>query len=275
MTAVQGSVASAEDRYGPVLASHRLGGTLEGIWQRVYGDDYPASAEPFGFVTMTDLRSISYQLAAAGVSRLIDIGCGSGGPGLWVAEDLGASLVGIDIIPEAIETAVSRAADSHPSVDAAFSVASATNTDRPTASFDGAMSVDALWMVHDKTAAFTELARLLRPGSPLVFSTWEPSHLDYAWFLEPAGFTDITKTEVAGSLKRQLAVYRQILSHRSVLTDELGADATAVLVAEAEEAPEMLPFSPRLMIKAFAASENDVEIDGDLNLTTGTEGRQP
>ena len=35
--------------------------------------------------------------------RVVDLGCGKGGPGLWVARELGVRLMGIDIVAEAIE----------------------------------------------------------------------------------------------------------------------------------------------------------------------------
>ncbi|MGH3158422.1 MAG: class I SAM-dependent methyltransferase, partial [Streptosporangiaceae bacterium] len=102
----------------------------------------------------------------------------------------------------------------------------------------------------DKAAAFRELARVLRPGGRLVFTTWEPAHLDYAWYLEPAGFAAITKQAVAGSADRQIAVYQAISHQQPALTAELGPAAAAVLVAEATETPAMLATSPYVIITA-------------------------
>jgi SAM-dependent methyltransferase len=243
------SFFTREDRYGPVLARLDDSPTLRAIYRDVYGGDYPAEADPFGFVTLSELRVLAGVLAESGVTRLLDVGCGRGGPGLWLARELRVPLVGLDIVPEAV-AAARRHAVAFGWPDAEFHLASGTDTGLPDAAFDGAMSVDALWMIQDKAAAFRELARVLRPGGRLAFTTWEPAHLDYAWYLEPAGFTAITKQPVDGSADRQIAVYQAIVRQQPALTAELGPAATTVLVTEATETPAMLATSPRVIIAA-------------------------
>ncbi|PKW00397.1 Methyltransferase domain-containing protein [Streptomyces sp. 1222.5] len=242
-----------EERYRPVLANQRSSKTLRAIYQEVYQEEYPDEVEPFGFVTLSDLRACARFLGPHEVTRLVDVGCGRGGPGLWVARELGASLAGVDIVAEAVEEARRLATTFHRAPEAEFHAAGATDTKLPGQSFDGAMSIDALWMVLNKAAAFEELARLLRPGSPLVFTTWAPPHLDYAWFLEPAGFQDIETVEVTGSPERQLAVYERILAERATIAREMGDAAAQVLVDEATEAPLLLGTVPRVMVRAVRA----------------------
>ena len=41
-------------------------------------------------------------------TRLLDVGCGAGGPALRLAETIGLSVVGIDILAEGIATALGR-----------------------------------------------------------------------------------------------------------------------------------------------------------------------
>ncbi|MFF8940358.1 class I SAM-dependent methyltransferase [Streptomyces paradoxus] len=240
-----------EDRYRPVLANQHASPTLRAIYQDVYGADYPAEVDPFGFVTLADLRCFAEFLEPSEVTRLLDIGCGRGGPGLWVARELGASLTGVDVVPEAVTEAARLAESFEDAPPAVFHAASATGTGLPEGAYDGAMSVDALWMVLDKPAAFAELARLLTPGSPLIFTTWAPPHLDYAWFLEPAGFEDIVTEEITGSAERQLAVYERICGARDVLAREMGEEAARVLADEAADAPRLLATVPRVVISAF------------------------
>ncbi|WP_016910033.1 class I SAM-dependent methyltransferase [Streptomyces xiaopingdaonensis] len=247
------SITVHEDRYRPVLANQRESRTLRAIYREVYGDEYPDDVRPFGFVTRSDLRSCAGFLGKYGVSRLVDVGCGCGGPGLWVARELAASLAGVDIVGEAVQEAARFANSFADAPPASFLVASATDTGLPERGFDGAMSIDALWMVLNKPAAFAELSRLLRPGSPLVFTTWAPQHLDYAWFLEPAGFRDIGTAEVTGSTERQLMVYARILDERDALAREMGESACQVLVDEALEAPRPLETVPRVMVTAIRA----------------------
>lgn len=243
----------SEDRYESVLA--RLSGspTLKTIFREAYGDDYPAEAEPFGFVSLSELRTMADTLAGSAVSRLLDVGCGRGGPGLWIARELGASLVGVDVVAAAVAAAYQHAAALGMAENAEFMVASGTDTGLPAAAFNGAVSIDALWMIQDKPAAFKELARVLSPGSPVVFTTWEPLHLDYAAYLTSAGFSSVVKRLLPDSMKAQIAVFEAILQCQSALIAELGEDAAGVLIAEANETPEMLEIAPRIMVSAIRA----------------------
>ena len=70
----------------------RPGKTNLRIWRAAYGDDYPAEAEPHSFVTKTDLARIVDLLAIGSGNTLVDLGCGRGGPGLWLA----CGLAGLD-----------------------------------------------------------------------------------------------------------------------------------------------------------------------------------
>jgi ubiquinone/menaquinone biosynthesis C-methylase UbiE len=239
-----------ESRYSSVLAWPSASPTLKAIFMEAYGDDYPVEADPFGFVSLSELRAMVDILAGSTVSRLLDVGCGRGGPGLWIARELGASLVGIDVVAEAVVAAYQRAATLGMAEKAEFRVASGTGTHLPEGAFDGAVSIDALWMIQNKAAAFRELARVLSPGSLVVFTTWEPAHLDYAAYLTAAGFSSVVKRPLPDAMQAQIAVYDAILHCQPALRAELGEDAANVLIAEAIETPVMLETAPRMMVSA-------------------------
>lgn len=240
-----------EDRYRPVLAAQSRGKTLREIYERAYGADYPAEVEPFGFTSAGDLAAVARELDGFGVTRLLDVGCGRGGPGLWVAREIGAALVGIDIVAEAVAEARARAVTFESAPPARFEVSSASETGLPDGEFDGVVSFDAIWMVVAKRAAFSEISRLLRPGGPLVFTTWEPAHLQYTRFLELTGFSSITRHPLPESLERQLRVYEEILDSQKEIAAEMGEAAAAVLVEEARDAPALLRSAPHVMIRAI------------------------
>jgi SAM-dependent methyltransferase len=239
-----------ENRYRSVLARLSDSPTLKAIFMEAYGDDYPAEADPFGFVSLSELRAIADILAGSAVTRLLDVGCGRGGPGLWIARELGASLVGVDVVAEAVVAAYQLAATFGMAEVAEFHAASGTDTRLPAGAFDGAVSIDALWMIQDKAAAFRELSRVLSPGSHVVFTTWDPPHLDYAVHLSSAGFSSIVKRPLPDAIHAQVSVYDAILHCQPALIAELGKDAAEVLIAEATETPMMLETAPRMMVSA-------------------------
>jgi hypothetical protein len=70
------------DRYRSALALLSASPTLKAIFREAFGDDYPVEADPFWFVSLSELRAMADILAGSTVSRLLDVGCGRGGPGL-------------------------------------------------------------------------------------------------------------------------------------------------------------------------------------------------
>lgn len=243
-------VTTSETRYGPLLAVLGHSPTLRAIWAAAYGEDYPADAEPMGFITVGDLNRIVHWLGIGPQDTLIDLGCGWGGPGRWIARATGASVVGIDIVPAAVEAAAGRAAQLGMTGRARYEVGSLTATGMPTDAFDAAISIDSMWMVLDKPTAVAEVARVLAPGCRWALTTWEPAYLSYRSLLEGAGFELLLHAEPAGWQDRQLAVYRGILDQEEQLRRELGSEATDVWVAEAREISPVLSGYRRLVIVA-------------------------
>src|SRR2546428_9819375 len=81
----------------------------ERVWRRVYGAEYPSGVDPNSFVSVTELRRFGSEIHVGEGQTFTDIGCGRGGPGLWVAAATGAGLIGIDISSHALEAARHRA----------------------------------------------------------------------------------------------------------------------------------------------------------------------
>ena len=85
-------------------------------------------------------------------------------PGLWVAGETKATIVGIDLSPASVARARERAAELGLTDHARFEVGDLTATGLPEASVDGAISVDVIWSVPNKASAFRECARIRKPG---------------------------------------------------------------------------------------------------------------
>jgi SAM-dependent methyltransferase len=168
----------------------------ERIWRDVLGSEYPEGIDPYSFVTRTELARFIIETRVGTGDTLVDLGCGRGGAGLWVASATGARLIGIDIAETAVEAGRARAeAMGYP---ATFQRGEFEATGLADASADAVMSVDALLFTPSKAAAFVEFHRILRPGGRLVLTSWDyhrqpvgrpPQVPDHRPLAEAAGFT--------------------------------------------------------------------------------------
>lgn len=104
---------------------------------------------------------------------LVDLACGAGGPGLWVAKQSGARLVGRDLSPVAADRATERAAAVGMVGRAEFGQGSFERTGIADQSADAAMTVDALQYAPDKMKAVAETARFLRRGGRFALAAFE------------------------------------------------------------------------------------------------------
>jgi SAM-dependent methyltransferase len=104
-------------------------------------------------------REIALRLLGEGPGRLLDVGCGGGSHMLAFAE-AGWSPVGADVSEAQLALARARGCD----------VVNARAEELPfeNVSFDAAVSMWTHTDVDDYAAALREVARVLRPGAPLV-----------------------------------------------------------------------------------------------------------
>jgi ubiquinone/menaquinone biosynthesis C-methylase UbiE len=229
--------------YSARWASHDESPTRQSIRREVYGDDYPVEADPRSYVTLTELRAIARDLGVGPGQSIVDLGCGQGGPSLWVARETRAALVGVDLSSVGIARAEARAAELGFGDRARFQVGDITATGLPDASFDGAMSVDVLWAVPDKLAALKEAARILKPGARFAFTNWDrdrtpPGYLpplsDHRPLLQQAGFEIETYQVQPDAETKRRAVYEAIVAAEQDLVQEMGEEAAARLMFEAK-----------------------------------------
>jgi SAM-dependent methyltransferase len=91
-------------------------------------------------------------------ARVIDVGCGSGGPGAWLERTHRCEVVGVDVMKEGVRS-VAR-------LFPKLKVVAATTRRLPfrNESFDAAWALGVLETIDDKRGALKEVARVLRPG---------------------------------------------------------------------------------------------------------------
>ena len=224
-------------------ASEYDSATRRRIRQEVYGDEYPAEVDPRSYLTWTELRRINDEMRVGGGDVFIDLGCGHGGPGLWVAAHSGATVVGIDLSEVGVDRARRKATELQLTDRARFEVRDVCSTGLPDESLDAAMSVDTLWAVPDKALAVREVARVLKRGARFVFTNWDTDLLppgyppplnDHRLLLEQADF-DVEIYEVqAGAEDRRREVYKRHIDAEAALIEEMGEDLAQKLLFEAK-----------------------------------------
>jgi len=202
------------------------------IFREVFGDEYPAEVDPCGFLTRTDLGNLVKHLRLERDQKLVDLACGRGGSGLWVARETGAQLVGLDIADVAIAEARLRPAQFGLDGRAEFRVGDIVATGYPDATFDAAMSCDSLFLVPDKSGSFQEASRILKPGARFAFTTWEVHEVggvrDYRPLLENAGFQMDVCEMTPNWEQYQRGVHERILARQDALIQEMGKAAATV-----------------------------------------------
>lgn len=104
-------------------------------------------------------------------TRILDIGCGTGGSTLQAAEMIGGtgSVFGADISPTMLAHAEKRAAGVS---NVVFEVADAAEHDFQPASFDHLISRFGVMFFADPVLAFSNLIKGLKPGAPVTFAAW-------------------------------------------------------------------------------------------------------
>ncbi|HEX3708140.1 MAG TPA: methyltransferase domain-containing protein, partial [Mycobacteriales bacterium] len=80
--------------------------TRQALFERVLG--VPEEVGPSNVLPLDGLREIAAALALRKGAVLVDLGCGRGGAGMWLARELGTELVGVDFSAEAIAQATER-----------------------------------------------------------------------------------------------------------------------------------------------------------------------
>ena len=215
--------------------------TEERIWRAVLRDEYPAGLDPYSFITRSELARFADEVRVGPGDTLVDVGCGRGGAGLWVASATGADLIGIDIAETALVAARDRAAAM--GSRATFRRGEFEATGLEDASVDAVMSVDALLFTPSKAAALVELRRVLRSGGRLVLTSWDyhrqpvgrpPQVPDHRPLAEEAGFRVVAYDTTERWRERNEQIGQGLLDAAPELAAESGEPVEDVRAGIAE-----------------------------------------
>lgn len=193
------------------------------------GPQLPRGVDAFGFVTGDELEQMAIELWVGHGQLLLDLACGRGGPGLWLARRTGADLLGIDPSPEAIRQAALRVGDFLSDNHASFALGSLERTGLADGSVAAVVCVDAFQFAGDHLAAMTEIRRVLRPGGRVALTTWEavdpaapernPRSIER--LMASAGLTPLWVRESVGWADRERAVFEAVLAADAQIRVEL------------------------------------------------------
>ena len=238
------------------------------VWE-LAAPDLPPQVEPFSFVSAGLLRQVAQALDLSPGQTLVDLGCGRGGPGLWLAREADVSLVGVDFSAVGVGQAAHRAALFGLADRARFVVGDLTRTGLPPVSADAVVSIDAFHFATDAAAAAGEVRRVLRPGRRLVLTNWQPKvpgdprlpsrmHTDWPQLLRGAGFADIKVEARPEWHDLWTRVYRVALD----LGDPRGDALLADLQDEARQRLPVANLVHRVTVSATAPKTPEQDPDG-------------
>lgn len=136
-------------------------------------------------------RALGEQIDLPAGARVLDVGCGIGGPARFFAAERGWQVEGIDLTAEYVEVAKALSQRVGMAETVAFRQASATALPFADARFDGAYMLHVGMNIADKKSVFAEVRRVLKPGG--VFGIYDamrerdgPFAYPVPWSSEPA-----------------------------------------------------------------------------------------
>jgi ubiquinone/menaquinone biosynthesis C-methylase UbiE len=110
-------------------------------------------------------------VSAAGLkpsARVLDLGCGIGGPARYVAATFGCKVTGIDLSPGFIDAATYLTARCGLSDRVTFQVGNALHLPFEAAAFDAVFLQHVAMNIEDRTTLYAEVHRILTPGGRLA-----------------------------------------------------------------------------------------------------------
>ena len=153
---------------------------MTGMLEMIWGTGFMTPGGEGNIANMVDGLDL-------GSRRVLDIGCGIGGPAFVLVSKYGARVTGIDIEPQLIEKARVRAERLGLSANCEFVKVDPGPMQFPDDSFDVVFSAGVIMTIDNQEEVLAEALRVLKPGGTLTVYDWMKPEGDYSddmryWF---------------------------------------------------------------------------------------------
>lgn len=103
---------------------------------------------------------------------VLDAGCGQGGSSFWIAENIGAKVKGITLVPHQVEIANKDSFERNLTDKVSFSIQDYCNTSFADETFSVIWACESLCHTVEKANFYKEAYRLLKPGGRLIVAEY-------------------------------------------------------------------------------------------------------
>lgn len=137
------------------------------VRRETYGEDLGQSS----WTTATEWLGFADQLGIGPTSRVLEVGSGSGGPAVYLAQQRGCRLTGVDLNEHGVRNANALAESRGVADRVTFQVVDASRAlPFPDGHFDAVISNDAMCHIRHRDAVLKDWYRVLEPGGRALFS---------------------------------------------------------------------------------------------------------
>jgi cyclopropane fatty-acyl-phospholipid synthase-like methyltransferase len=146
---------------------HHASDVVAAVRRETYGEDIGQSS----WLTVDEYRRFWEWLGINAKSHVLEIGCGSGGPTIFMATAMGCRVHGIDVNEHGVGVARQLAATRGLGGRARFEQADASKTlSLENGDFDAAICIDAIIHIPNRVRLLADLRRVLRIGGRLLYT---------------------------------------------------------------------------------------------------------
>ncbi|MFJ8472420.1 class I SAM-dependent methyltransferase [Kitasatospora sp. NPDC094011] len=227
--------AALQRGYNALHAARASTDLVARLYALAMGDAYPAEIAPASSCDWPLMATLVNRLRLQPGQHLVDLACGTGGAGLWLARALTVRLAGIDISDTAIALATARREAFVAPDRARFTVATLEATGLPDAHAHAAICIDAFTRATDRCGALAELHRVLRPGGRAVLTRALRREDEPGWTeqVQRAGLVVDHVEERCHEPRTWARLYRLWQDHEDELRRALGDAQAESMLAEA------------------------------------------